>query len=231
MEYIGMDVHKQETQLCILDVDGTVVLEQRIRTTRARLGEALGARPRARLLLEALDHEVVGADPNFAPMSATRSRRVKTDRRDARALADAARLGAYRPAYRLPATRRELRAALALREALVQTHTRSLALVRALLRRDGIAVPSGSAARFAHRLGTVELPPTLAALVRPIIDLLGPRHAALAATEAPITAQLAAETGAVRVQSVPGVGPITAATFIATLDTPARFANTGGVAA
>ena len=55
----------------------------------------LGARPRARLLIEAstdsewvarclevLGHEVIVADPNVAPMYATRSRKVKTDRRD-----------------------------------------------------------------------------------------------------------------------------------------------------
>jgi transposase len=41
--------------------------------------------------LEELGHEVVVADPNFAPMYATRTRRVKTDRRDARALAEACR--------------------------------------------------------------------------------------------------------------------------------------------
>jgi transposase len=35
--------------------------------------------------LEALGHEVIVADPNFAPMYATRTRKVKTDRRDARA--------------------------------------------------------------------------------------------------------------------------------------------------
>ena len=98
-------------------------------------------------------------------MYATRSRRVKTDRRDARALADACRLGAYRPAHRLPAGRRELRAALALREALVHTRTRYVSLVRALLRREGIAIPSGSASRFAQRLARVDLPPTLAALM------------------------------------------------------------------
>jgi transposase len=44
---------------------------------------------------------VVVADPNFAPMYATRTRKVKTDRRDARALAEACLLGAYRPAHRL----------------------------------------------------------------------------------------------------------------------------------
>ena len=111
MEHIGMDEHKQETQVCIEDANGVVVLEQRIRTTRERFTALLGGRPRARILLEAatesewvaqhlegLGHEVIVADPNYAAMYATRSRRVKTDRRDARTLADACRLGAYHPA-------------------------------------------------------------------------------------------------------------------------------------
>jgi transposase len=46
--------------------------------------------------LEGLGHEVIVADQNFAPMYAQRSRKVKTDRRDARALAEACLLGAYR---------------------------------------------------------------------------------------------------------------------------------------
>jgi transposase len=36
-------------------------------------------------MLEQLGHDVIVADPNFAPMYATRQRKVKTDRRDARA--------------------------------------------------------------------------------------------------------------------------------------------------
>jgi transposase len=43
--------------------------------------------------LEALGHEVVVADHNFSPMYATRSRKVKTDKRDARTLAEACKLG------------------------------------------------------------------------------------------------------------------------------------------
>ena len=45
--------------------------------------------------LEALRHEVIVADPNDAPMDPERRRRVKTNRRDARTLATACRLGAY----------------------------------------------------------------------------------------------------------------------------------------
>jgi transposase len=64
------------------------------------LAEELGARAPARILLESaterewvarcleeLGHEVIVADSNFAPMYATRTRKVKTDRRDARGIA------------------------------------------------------------------------------------------------------------------------------------------------
>ncbi len=100
MENIGLDLHQRESQLCILTDDGEVI-ERRIRTTPERLTAVLGPRAPARILLqastesewvarhlEALGHTVIVADPNYAPMYATRSARVKTDRRDARTLAD-----------------------------------------------------------------------------------------------------------------------------------------------
>ena len=103
MDHIGIDVHKRESQLCIRSEGGELV-EARIRTTPERFADVLGNRPRARILLEAstesewvarclegLGHEVIVADPNFAPMYATRTRKIKTDRRDARALAEVAR--------------------------------------------------------------------------------------------------------------------------------------------
>jgi transposase len=107
MEYVGIDLHKKESQICVLTETGEVI-ERRIRTAPQRFAEMLGGRPRARILveastesewvarcLEALGHEVVVADPNFAPMYATRTRKVKTDRRDARARQEACLLGAY----------------------------------------------------------------------------------------------------------------------------------------
>jgi len=100
MDTIGLDVHKCESQLCILAPDGSTT-EQRIVTSRERFTTVLGPRAAARILLEAstesewvarhlesLGHEVIVADPNYAPMYATRTRRVKTDKRDARTLAE-----------------------------------------------------------------------------------------------------------------------------------------------
>ena len=132
MDTIGLDLHKRESQLCILADDGTVQ-ERRIVTSHERFTAVLGCRPKARILIEAstesewvaqhlesLGHEVIIADPNYAPMYATRTRRVKTDKRDARSLAEALKLGAYRPAHRVSAERRHMRAELAVREALVR---------------------------------------------------------------------------------------------------------------
>ena len=63
MEHIGIDVHKKDTQICILTEDGEPT-ERRVRTLAERFGEALGRRPPARILLEAsTESEWVAAVP------------------------------------------------------------------------------------------------------------------------------------------------------------------------
>jgi transposase len=106
MDFIGFDRGKVSSQVCIITQDGELI-ERRIKTDCEHISELLGNRPLARILiesgtesewvarlLEALGHEVIVADPNFASMYATRSRKVKTDKRDARTLCEACRLGA-----------------------------------------------------------------------------------------------------------------------------------------
>src|SRR5262245_41308742 len=108
MEYGAIDLHKKESQVRIITESGELI-DRRIPTTRDRLTAVLWGRRRGRILLEAstesewvaqhletLGHEVVLADPNFGLMYGHRSRRVKTDRRDVAALADACRHGIYR---------------------------------------------------------------------------------------------------------------------------------------
>ncbi len=65
--------------------------------------------------LEALGHEAVVADPNYAAMYGTRSRKIKTDRRDVAALAEACRTGVYRPAHRASGVTRTARQRLRVR--------------------------------------------------------------------------------------------------------------------
>ena len=235
MDTIGLDLHKRESQLCIGHDDGTVE-ERRIVTSRERFTAVLGGRPRARILLEAstesewvarhleqLGHEVIVADPNFAAMYATRSRRTKTDRRDARTLMEACRLGAYRPAYRLSDARRHVRAELAVREALVRTRTRYIALAKALVRRDGLRVAGSESHLVAQRIAALELSPTLAVELAPLFALLAPLNAEIAAADERIAALTATDPAVALLTTAPSIGPITAAAIVATIDDVTRF--------
>jgi transposase len=237
MDTIGMDLHQRESQLCIGQADGTIT-EQRIVTSRERFTAVLGSRPRARILLEAstesewvaqhleaLGHEVIVADPNYAPMYATRSRRVKTDQRDARALMEAGRNGTYRPAHRLSPARRHVRAELAVRDALVRTRTRYVALAKALVRRDGLRVPGSAAERVDAHLQALALPPALADELAPLRALFGPLNGAIAAADHRVAALEQTDPPVALLMSAPGVGAVTASALVATIDDVTRFTS------
>jgi transposase len=235
MDTIGLDLHKRESQLCVLGDDGSMS-ERRIHTSRDRLTAVLGSRASAKILLEAstesewvarhleaLGHEVVVADPNYAPMYATRSRRVKTDKRDARTLAEALKLGAYRPAHRLSDARRHVRAELAVRDALVRTRTRYIALAKALVRRDGLRVPGSESHLVAQRIAALELSPVLAGELAPLFAVLGPLNAEIAAADRRVTELGATDLTVALLATIPGVGPLTASALAATIDDIGRF--------
>ncbi len=177
--------------------------------------------------LESLGHEVIVADPNYAPMYANRSRRTKTDRRDARTLMDACETGAWRPAYRLSEARRHVRAELAVRDALVRTRTRYIALAKALVRRDGLRVPTSASAWVPTRIAELDLSPTLttelAPLFAPLFAVFAPLNAQIAVADARIAAFVDEDPIAARLTTAPGVGPVTASAFVATIDDITRF--------
>ncbi len=237
MDNIGIDLHKRSSQICTLTTGGQL-LERRIETTRERFAAALGGRPRARILIEAstesewaarcleqLGHEVIVADPNYAPMYGQRSRKVKTDRRDARALAEACRLGAYRPAHRTSDAQRHVRTQVMVREALVQTRSRYISLVGALLRREGARLGSGGAAAFPMRVARLQLPETLQQEIAPLQVMLKILNTRIQYADAQLENLVASDPRAQRLCTVPGVGPVTAATFVATVDRVERFAG------
>lgn len=237
MDFIGFDLGKVSSQVCILTEDGELI-ERRIRTDRDHIADLLGGRPPARILietstesewvarhLESLGHEVVIADTNFAPMYATRSRKVKTDKRDARTLAEACRLGAYRPAHRTSDRQRHVRAQLAVREAMVRTRSRYISLISTLLRRDGLRVEPGHSAGFLKRLARLVLPEALREEIAPLVLLLEGVNGQIKAADERLAALAKEDEVVARLCTAPGVGPVTAASFVSTLDEAARFAG------
>jgi transposase len=235
MDTIGLDLHKRESQLCIL-TDAGEIIERRIVTTRERFTEVLGNRPPARILLEAatesewvarhlesLGHAVIVADPNFAPMYATRRRGVKTDRRDARTLMDALRLGAYRAIHRASAAQRHVRAQLAVRDALIRTRTRYVSVVRALTRRDGLRLATGGPEHLERKLTDLGLDPQLAAEIAPLRVVLEPVNVQIDLADEQLAATAGADPLFARLRTAPTIGPVTAVAFVATLDEVSRF--------
>jgi len=237
MPTIGLDLHKRESQLCIL-ADSGELIEQRIPTTRAQFTAALSHWPGARVLLEAstesewvarhlegLGHAVIVADPGFAPMYATRSSRVKTDKRDARTLCEALRLGAYRPIHRVSEAQRHVRAELAVRDALVRTRTRYIAIIKAAVRREGLRLTSGEAQHTARKVAELPLTPETVQELAPLVELFTPLNAAIAAADARLVALARRQRAVLRLETMPTIGPITALAFVAALDDVARFAS------
>jgi transposase len=244
MLYGAIDLHTRESQIRIVDEAGAVVLEKRIRTTRERLVAVFSGYDDLRILLEtgtesewvaqALEgagHAVVVADPNYAPMYGELRRRVKTDRRDVAALAEANRRGWYRPAYRRSAAQRTTSQLLGVRRQVVKMRAETVVLLRSLLRQEGYRLPTGSVARTPTRLAQLEVPAALHARVTPLVVVITQLTEQIAGLDADVAALAAADPVVTRLQTVPGVGAVVALTFRAQLDAVTRFASAAQVSA
>lgn len=242
MEHGGMDLGSRESQIVIIG-EGGELISRRIRTERPVIQRFFRERPHTRLLIEAstesewvarcieeLGHEVVVGDPNYAPMYSQRNRRIKTDLRDGMALAEASKLGAYRPAHRTSDPRRHVRALLAARDAVVRTRVRYIALTRSLLKREGVRIPSGGAETFPARWARVEMPAHLREETTPLITLMAPLTEQIGAFDRALELLGRQDEGVRRLMTCPEIGPLTAICFVATLDRAERFARPHQVA-
>jgi transposase len=236
MEYGAIDLHKRRSEVRIVTAEGTIVLERRIDTTPADFDRVFGERGHLRILIESstesewvaqhlerLGHEVIVADPNYAAMYGSRSRRVKTDKRDVAALAEACRTGIYRVAHRASAAARELRRTLRVRSHLVRQRASVITLLRSLLRQEGVRLASGTVEGVLARLAKVSVSDTLAAAIAPLRTMVTQLNTTLEEIETTIDARATADPVTQHLMSAPGVGPIVALTFQAVLDTPTRF--------
>ena len=244
MVYGAIDLHVRYSEIRIIDGDGRVVRERRVLTDRTALVRAFAGAGAIRILLEsgtesewvaqALEaggYAVIVADANFAPMYGDLHRRVKTNRRDVAALAEANRRGWYRPAYRVSAEQRARRQLVGARRQLVQMRTGTISVMRALLRQAGYRVPSTSSHGLGARLDRVALPAALRATLAPLRRTLATLCEEIHGLDVAIAAIAADDPIVQRLQTVPGVGPVVAVTYRAYVDDVHRFASAGQVSA
>lgn len=244
MVYGAIDLHMRYSQIRIIDESGVVVRDQRVVTCRERLVKAFDGLGPMRILLEtgtesewvaqtleAVGHAVIVADPNYAPMYGELRRRVKTDRRDVAALAEANRRGWYRTAHRTSAEQRTTRQVLRARRQIVQMRSGAVALIRSLLKQEGYRLPSCGAERVPVRLQDLRLPATLATILAPLVRMVKTATTEMATLEKQLQARAAQDPIVQQLQTVPGVGLVVALTFRAHVDDVRRFRHAGQVSA
>ncbi len=250
--YAGLDVSLEQTSVCVVDEAGVVVLERRVGTEPDAIGACLAALPAApaRVLLETggltpwLWHELSGRGLVVHCIDARRAkaqlalRPAKTDRNDARGLAEIARMGWYAHVRVKSLDHHALRAKLAARAHLVATGRDLGNQLRGLLRAFGLRVGKGKGQAFERRvLALVADCPALqpvAASLAPSADVVSARSAKLLAARRAVRTEVerldrvllpAARRDATcqRLMTVPGVGAITALAYQSTIETPSRF--------
>jgi transposase len=244
--FAGLDVSVKETSLCIVDDAGRIVREVRVASEpEALLGVltdpawhfkriGLEAGPLSQWLFNALAEAglpVVCVETRH--MRAVLKAQInKTDRNDARGIAQMMRAGLYRPVHVKTLRSQKLRMLLTHRKLL---QSKALAIendLRATLRNFGLKVGVVGAAKFEARIKElVENLPDLALLVEPLLVVRRVLREQIGVLHRRLLAVVRDDDVCRRLMTVPGVGPVVALTYRTTVDVPSRFRNSKAVGA
>ena len=236
--YAGLDVSLELTSVCVVDAQGGIVFETKVPSEPEALIRYFGTLKLSitRIALEAgplsqwIHAGLVGAGFETVLLetrhvkAALAAMTVKTDRRDARGIAQLLRLGWYRPVHAKSVGAQEVRSLLTARKLMQAKLLDVECSIRGVLRGFGLKVGPISRGRFAMRVSE---------LVdgQPILEtVIGAMLTARSALETEFKRLHRALLGIVRddpvchqLMSVPGVGAIVAITFKSGIDDPARF--------
>lgn len=241
---VGVDLGDRRSQICRLDQEsGAVLAETRVTTTTASFQRVFaGLAPHlvalesgthslwvARLLRQ-LGHEVIVANPSKVRAISASLR--KTDERDARCLAQLARVD---PELLSPVHPRSEQAQQALavvrsREGLVRTRTKLINQIRGTVKAFGERLPSSSTSSFARRVQEV-LPQGLRGALEPLVRVVATLSEEIDRYDREIEAWAQKWPATKRLRQIRGVGALTSLMFVLIVGDPHRFARSRAVGA
>ena len=244
--FAGLDVSVKETSVCIVDDTGRIVREVKVASEPEALLQVLSnpAYHFKRIGLEAgpLSQWLFSA---FAEASLpaicveTRHMRAvlkaqinKTDRNDARGMAQMIRAGLYRPVHVKTLRSQKLRMLLTHRKLLLSKAIAVENDLRGTLRNFGLKVGVVGTVKFEARIRElVEDLPDLAVLVKSLLVVRRVLREQIGILHRRLLAVVRDDDVCRRLMTIPGVGPVVALTYRATVDVPARFKNSKAVGA
>ena len=244
--FAGLDVSVKDTSICIVDDAGRIVREVKVASEPEALLQVLtnAAYRLKRIGLEAgpLSQWLFSALAEAGlPVICVETRHMravlkaqinKTDRNDARGIAQMMRAGLYRPVHVKTLRSQKLRMLLTHRKLL---QSKAIAIendLRGTLRNFGLKVGMAGAVKFEARIKElVEKLPDLATLVEPLLTVRRVLREQLGILHRRLLAIVRDDAVCRRLMTVPGVGPVVALTYRATVDVPARFRTSKAVGA
>jgi transposase len=244
--YAGIDVSLERSSVCVVDATGRVVREAKVASEPEALVRLFGelGLPLARVGLEAGPlsqwlHAGLTAAGFEAVLLETRHVKaalsamiVKTDRKDARGIAQLLRMGWFRPVHRKSPPAQEVRALLVGRKLLQGKLTDVELGIRGLLRGFGLKLGEVSKGRFAARVRElVAGQAMLERVVEPMLRARDTLRAEFHALHRTMLGIVRADATCRRLMTVPGVGAVVAVTFTSAIDDPARFRRSRAVGA
>jgi len=247
MDYFaGLDVSVKDTSVCIVDGTGKIVREVKVasepQALLAVLRNATYCFKRIGLEAGPLSQWLYGALAEAGlPVICVETRHMravlkaqinKTDRNDARGMAQMMRVGLYRPVHVKTLRSQKLRMLLTHRK-LVQS--KAIALdndLRGTLRNFGLKVGVVGTVKFEARVRElVENLPDVAELVEPLLIVRQVLREQLGILHRRLLAIVRDDDVCRRLMTIPGVGPVVALTYRATVDVPVRFRKSKSVGA
>ena len=244
--FAGLDVSLEETAICIVDELGKIAREARTASEPEALVAFFAAcgMEMQRIGLEACSLTAwlhAGLTEAGLPAICIEARQAKaamgampnkTDRNDARGIAQIMRTGWYRAVHVKSSACRSWRALLTARRLVLNKRRDVENGVRALLREAGLKVGTPSRKDFATRVRQLAGDdPVLAGLSNSLLCVIEVMTQEVDRLTKRVLDEVKAEPTCRRLMTVPGVGPLTALAFRATIDQPNRFRRSRDVGA
>ncbi|MFQ5974588.1 MAG: IS110 family transposase [Alphaproteobacteria bacterium] len=244
--YAGLDVSLEETSVCVVDGEGAVVHEVKVATEVEAIAETLQrfARSLARVGLEAgplspwLHGGLHGA--GFAVIcietrhlkASLAAMRNKTDRNDARGMAQMMRLGWIRMVHVKSPESHALRLLLTNRKTLQRKATDIENEIRGTLKAFGLKVGKVSQRSFEKKVcELIGDQPWLGEMVRPMLTARAVLLDQFTRLHRMMLDVVRRDEVCRRFMTIQGVGPVTALTYKTGVDVPERFAKSKNVGA
>ena len=245
--FVGLDVSVKETSVCVVDEAGQVISQQQVPTEPAdiialltSLGVPFGrigieAGPLSQWLVNALtaaDLPVICVETRHMKALLTAQQINKTDRNDARGIAQMMRVGLFKPVHVKTLVAQQQRLLLTHRKLLQRKLLDLESELRGTLRNFGLKVGVVSGGRYEARVHELVAGfPGLAAITEPLPNVRRVMRQQFAVLHKMLLDTVRGDRVCRRLMTAPGVGAVVALTYRATIDQPQRFVHSRAVGA